>query len=148
MNCNMMMRSLCCVSAEVRNLPTYDGLSDVDAFLNIFEREVLEHQRFEALKWVLRAMPARWSGIHQGSFEDWRECRRMMLMHFGKPQTWLTDKNVGWNGPRAYLSRWVQPAWMHMDFALGDTFNKHIGMRQLHERPLQLGWQTMERMSV
>ena len=37
LNCNMMMRSLCCISMEVRDLPMYDGLSEVDDFLNIFE---------------------------------------------------------------------------------------------------------------
>jgi len=64
MNCNMMMRLLCCVSTKVRNLPMYDGLSEVDDFLNRFEREVLEQQRVEALKWILCATPARWWGAH------------------------------------------------------------------------------------
>jgi hypothetical protein len=84
LNCNMMIRSLRCVTTEVRDLPMYDGLSEVDDFLNKFEREVPEQQRFDALKWVLRATPARWWGTHQRSFEDWRECRRMMCMWFGK----------------------------------------------------------------
>lgn len=48
----------------------YDGLSKVDDFLNIFEREVLEKQHFGALKWVLCATLVRWWGMHQGSFED------------------------------------------------------------------------------
>ena len=39
--CNMMTRSVHCVSSKVRNLPTYDGLNDVDVFLDAFEREVL-----------------------------------------------------------------------------------------------------------
>ena len=37
---NMMTRSLCCVSLEVRNLPTYDGINDVDDCLDAFESEV------------------------------------------------------------------------------------------------------------
>jgi hypothetical protein len=81
LNCNMMTRSLRCVSTEVRDLPTYDGLSEVDISWK-FEREVPEKQRFQALKWVLRATPARWWGTHKGSFEDWRECRRMMRQTF------------------------------------------------------------------
>ena len=36
----MMTRSLCCVSSKVRIVPTYDGLNDVDVFLDAFEREV------------------------------------------------------------------------------------------------------------
>jgi len=42
LNCNMMTKSLRCVSTEVRDLPMYDGLSEVADFLNRFEREVPE----------------------------------------------------------------------------------------------------------
>lgn len=42
LNCNMMTRSLHYVSSEERNLPTYDGLIEVETFLDAFEREVLE----------------------------------------------------------------------------------------------------------
>jgi len=49
LNCNMMTRSLHCVSSEVRNMPIYDGLNEVDIFLDAFEREVLEKQCFQAL---------------------------------------------------------------------------------------------------
>ena len=74
----MMIISLHCVSTKVRDLPTYDGLNEVDTFLDAFEREVLEKQRFQALDWVLHAMSVRWWGTHKGSFEYWHECRRMM----------------------------------------------------------------------
>ena len=86
----------------------YDGLSEVDDFLNKFEREVPEQQHFDALKWALRATPARWWGTHQKSFEDWRDCRRMMCLRFGKPQMWLKDKYDRKNSSRAHLSRWIQ----------------------------------------
>jgi len=56
----MMTRLMHCVSIEVRELPTYDGISEVETFLNKFEREVLEKQCFQALDWVLCAMPMRW----------------------------------------------------------------------------------------
>jgi len=78
LNCNMMTHSLCYVSIEVRDMPTDDGLNEVDTFLYAFQRDVLEKQHFHALDWVLRATPARWSGMHKGSFDDWRKCRRMM----------------------------------------------------------------------
>jgi len=61
----MMIRSLCCVAIEARDLPTYDGLTTVDDFLNLFEREVPEQQHFNALKWALYATLARWWGMHQ-----------------------------------------------------------------------------------
>lgn len=46
LNCNMMTRSLRYVLTEVMDLPTYDGLSEVDTFLDKFEREVSEKKRF------------------------------------------------------------------------------------------------------
>jgi len=42
LNYNMMTRSLHYIVTEVRDLPTYDGLSKVDDFLNKFERKVPE----------------------------------------------------------------------------------------------------------
>ena len=64
LNCNMMTRSLHCVTIEARELPTYDGLTIVDEFLSKFESIVPEQQQLDALKWALRATPARWRGTH------------------------------------------------------------------------------------
>ena len=104
----MMTRSLRYVSTKVRDLPTYDGLSEVDTLLNKFEREVPEKKRFQALDWVLCATPARWWGTHKGSFDDWRECRGMMHIQYGKPRVRLTDKYNGQDDPRMHLARWAQ----------------------------------------
>lgn len=70
LNWNIMIRSLCCIKTEARELSTYDGLSMVDEFLSKFESPIPEQQWFDALKWELRAAPARWWGTHQGNFED------------------------------------------------------------------------------
>ena len=58
LNCNMMVRSLRCMTTYLRYLPMYDGLMMVDEFLKKFESEVPEQQRFDALKWALRATSA------------------------------------------------------------------------------------------
>lgn len=63
LRCNMMIKSLRCISSEVRNLPYYDGLTDVDKILDAFEREVRERHRFQVLDLALRAMPHD-SGVH------------------------------------------------------------------------------------
>lgn len=42
LNCNMLIRSLCYVTIEARELLTYDGLTKVDEFLSKFERTVVE----------------------------------------------------------------------------------------------------------
>jgi len=59
LNCNMMVISLRCVTTEVRDLPMYDGLTTVDAFVEKFESEVPEQQRVDAVKWALCTTPAR-----------------------------------------------------------------------------------------
>ena len=127
----MIIRSLRCVSTEVRDMPTYDGLSEVDAFLDRFEREVPGKQRFQALNWVLCTMPMRWWGTHKGSFDDWRECRRMIRTRFGKPRVRLTDKYNGQDNPCAHLARWMptygkQPMQMRMNSALRGMVNKCV----------------------
>lgn len=121
----------------------FDGLGEVDAFLDIFKREVLEKHRFQVLNWVLRATHTRWWGTHRRSFEDWHTCRKMLLSRFEKPMVRMVDKYTGWDGLCAHLSRWVQaygkqPAQMHMNFALGNTVNKHVLGGQMHERSLML----------
>ena len=69
----MMTKSLQCLSTEVRNLPHYDGLNDVNIFLEEFEREVLEVHQFQALEMALRTMFACWWGMHKERFIDCNE---------------------------------------------------------------------------
>lgn len=109
------------MSSEVRNLPTYDGMNDVDIFLDAFEREVPQKQRFQALDWALHATPSRWWGTHKGSFDDWRECRNMMRTRFRKPKVRMTHKYDGKDDPRTHLAKWAQaygpkpkPEWVHL----------------------------------
>ena len=103
-----MTRSLRYKSTEVRDLPTYDGLSELDTFLNKFEREVLEKQRFHALDWVLRATPVRWWNMPKGSYDDWHECMGMMGLRFGKPRVRLADKYNGKDDSHTLLAKWTQ----------------------------------------
>lgn len=84
--CNMMTKSLCFVSSEVRNLPYYDGLTDADHFLDEFEIEVLEKHYFQALDMALHTTPMRWWGTHKGNFDDWCIYKKIMRVRFDHPQ--------------------------------------------------------------
>ena len=133
LNCNMMTSSLHYVLMKVRDLLTYDALNEVDTFLDAFEKEVLEKQHFQALDWVLWATPVRRWGTHKGSFDDWRECRRMMRVRFGKPKVQLTNKYDGHDDLHMHLAKWTQaygenpqPTQKHMYFALKHLVNKHV----------------------
>lgn len=65
-------------------MPYYDGLTEVDKFMDAFEREVPEKNRFQVLDFVLHAMPAWWWGMHKDSFEEWCDYRRMIRLWFGR----------------------------------------------------------------
>ena len=121
LRCNMMTKSLRCVSSEVRNLPYYDGLTDSDKFLGTFEREVPEKHFFRALDLMLRAMPARWWGMHKDNFDGWREYRRMMRVQFGRPKVRLIEKYNGRSDSCNHLAKrtdayGVEPQlkWVHL----------------------------------
>lgn len=86
LNCNMMIRSLRYVTTEARVLPTYDGETIVDEFLDKFESEVLEQQQYSALEWALHATPTQWWSTHQKTVVNWCECRSQMCLHFESPQ--------------------------------------------------------------
>jgi len=70
---NMMTKLLRCVSLEIRNLPYYDGLTDLDKFLDAFEREVPKDHCFQAINLALHTTPARWWGTHKDNFAKWRD---------------------------------------------------------------------------
>lgn len=117
----MLTKSLRYVSMEVRNLPHYDGLDDVNLFLDKFEREVPEEHWFEALDLVLRTMPTCWWGTHNNSFTDLKEYRRMMKLRFRYGNSCITEKYTGKDGPHDNLACWTkslgvgpQPKWVHI----------------------------------
>jgi len=49
----MMTKSLRCVSSKARKSPYYDGLTDVDLFLDDFKCKVAQDQCFQPLELVL-----------------------------------------------------------------------------------------------
>lgn len=119
--CNMITKSLRCVSLEVRSFPYYDGLTVVDKFLDAFEREVPEKHHFQELDLVLCTTPARWWGMHKESFDGWREYRKMMRLWFGRPKFQLTEKYDGRNDLLHHLAKWadvsgteLQPEWVQL----------------------------------
>jgi len=104
----MMIKSLHNVSFEVRSFPYYDGLVDVDKFLDAFEREVPQKHCFQALDLVLHSMPAQWWGTHKDIFNEWHEYRRMMRLHFGHSKLRLTKKYNGRNDQNDHLAKWTK----------------------------------------
>ena len=102
-------------------MPYYDGLTDVDKFLDAFEGEVTEKRHLQALDLALHATPARWWGTHKDNFDGWCEYKRMMRVWFGQPKVRLIEKYDGRSDPCNHLAKWTdaygaepQPEWVHL----------------------------------
>lgn len=50
-------------------MPYYDALTNVDKFLDAFEREVPKKHHFQPLDLALCTTPTRWWGVHKDNFD-------------------------------------------------------------------------------
>lgn len=62
------------MTSKVCNLPSYDGLVDVNVSCDDYEEHVPKNQRLLALDIALKAIPDRWWGTHKKTIEGWKEC--------------------------------------------------------------------------
>ena len=72
--CGLITRSLCRVTIEIVELPTYEGLPELFEFLVEFEDKVLGPQRLLALDEALKDTPACWWETHKKSTNGWSQC--------------------------------------------------------------------------
>jgi hypothetical protein len=70
------------VGIELRELPTFHGIHDLEEFLKKYEDEVLENHRILSLDIELKATPAIWWGVHKGTIQDWYQCKRLLRIRF------------------------------------------------------------------
>jgi len=88
-------------------LPYYDDLTDVDKFLDEFEREVPEKHCFQDLHLAISATPARWWGTHKDNFNGWHEYIKMMRVQFARAKVLLIEKYDGRSDPPNHLAKWT-----------------------------------------
>jgi len=67
--CARISKSVHYMTSEVCNLPYYDGLSDVNIFLDEYVEQVPKIKRLLALDIALKATPDRWWGAHKKNIE-------------------------------------------------------------------------------
>lgn len=80
--CARMTKLLRCISYEVCNLSYYDGLGDINNFLEDYEEQVPECQRLLAMDIALRDTLVRWWGTHKKNIRTWKEFRRLIWVGF------------------------------------------------------------------
>ena len=60
-----MTKSLRWIGTEIKDIPSFDGLVDVDDFLQEFEQEIPHEQRMSVIDLAVRATPGRWWHAHK-----------------------------------------------------------------------------------
>ena len=93
--CARVTRSVQWVENELRELPTYEGLPNLDTFLIEFEGLVTKSQHLSTLGHVLKDTPARWWGTHKQFIIEWSQCRRLMEVIFDKEFITVSHKYTG-----------------------------------------------------
>jgi hypothetical protein len=68
--CARLTREVRWIGTTVSNLPTFDGLNPLDAFLLDFEASVPTQQRLLEMNEALKATPTRWWGTRKRNITD------------------------------------------------------------------------------
>ena len=63
--CAFMTKSPRWIGTEIKDISSFDGLVDVNEFLQQCEQETPHEQRMESIDLAVRATPARWWHAHK-----------------------------------------------------------------------------------
>ena len=123
-----MTNSLRWISANVRDIPSFDGLEDVNEFLQQFEQEIPHEQRMEAIDLAVKATPARWWHAHKEHIASWDDFKRLMAIRFSNNKEPLQQKYTGESHPRSHIKiceqSWLdipEDEWVHLFIHTLDT---------------------------
>ena len=81
--CEHLMKSLRQIGTEVCEVPTFNGLFDIQEFLQDYEAQIPLSQRLKTLNVALPATPARWWTVHKRNIATWETCHMMLVVIFG-----------------------------------------------------------------
>ena len=88
------MKYLQWVGSEVCNLPTYEGLPNLDTFLIEFEDKIIEPHRLLALEVAMKETIASWWAMQKQSISEWPQCHRLLQVIFGENVSFLGKKHT------------------------------------------------------
>jgi hypothetical protein len=80
--CARLTKAVQWIGTKVSNLPTFDGLNNLETFLFEFEGIVPVKQRLFALDVALKATATRWWGTHKNNITEWVQCHTLLRVHF------------------------------------------------------------------
>jgi hypothetical protein len=108
--CASLTKEVHWIGTEVINLPTFDGLNNLETFLLEFEGIVPIQQRFLALEEALKATPARWWESHKKNIVEWVQCRTLLIVHFSNQDEGCEVRYTGHSFPKDHM-RSFEEAW-------------------------------------
>ena len=121
LRCLRITKSFRCIFSEVKGLPYFDGSGSIRDFLRTFESEFPRERRMWALNLAMSAIPARWWETHKGTFQDWEECREMVVLRFEPPVHLRVKTFLGPGDSRENFSPWMEEwcdrttdEWVHL----------------------------------
>lgn len=102
------MKSLRWIGTQVCEVPTFDGLSDIQEFLRKYEAQVSFSQRLKTLDVALRSTPARWWTAHKRNIATWETYHRLLVIKFGKDVGGMNYKYDEQNDPRVHTKACIK----------------------------------------
>ena len=78
-----LTKSLHWIGTKVCEVPTFDGLSNIQEFLQEYEPHVPLSQRLKTLDVPLQATPARWWTAHKRNITTWEANHILLVFRFG-----------------------------------------------------------------
>jgi hypothetical protein len=108
--CARLTREVRWIGTTVSNLPTFDGLNPLEAFLSEFEASVPMQQRLLAMDEALKSTPTRWWGTHKSNITDWIQCRTLMTVWFSAQEERCEVRYTGRSCPKDHV-RSCEEAW-------------------------------------
>jgi hypothetical protein len=70
------------VGTEIKELPSFHGINDIEEFLIRYKDGVLENQRILSLDIAIKKTSARCWGAHKEAVKDWYQCKRLLRIRF------------------------------------------------------------------
>ena len=126
--CAFMTKSLRWIGAEVKDIPSFHGLADVNDFLQQFEQEIPQEQRMATIDLAVKATPVRWWHTHNGHTTSWDDFKRLMAIRFSSDKEPLQQKYTGESDPRSHIKicehYWLdilEDEWVHLFIHTLDT---------------------------
>ena len=98
-----MTKSLRWIGAEVNEIPSYHGLTDIQDFLEQFEQHISSEQRIPAMDLAVHATPARWWYAHKENIVSWENVKRLMAIRFSDDREYVPHKYTGESDPRSHI---------------------------------------------